>query len=127
MATVSANGLKRKLAALLASLVKISATVPALQPYTIYLEWLAGLVGGAGLGHALFAGSWRKYLLSGIASLMSILLVASEHTPSLQPYVPLLQSIVSVLGALGVGSALKETEVKPILKAAPSDPKKTSY
>lgn len=127
MSLVQANGLKRKLAALLASLVKISATVPALQPYTIYLEWLSGLVGGAGLGHALLAGSWRKYLLSGLASLMSILLVASEHTPSLQPYVPLLQSITSLLGALGVGSSLKESETKPLLKVAPSDPKKTSY
>lgn len=126
--TNSTNGLKRKLAALLASLVKITATVPALQPYTIYLEWLTGLIGGAGLGHSLVTGSWRKYLLSGLASLMSVFLLIAENTPSVKPYVPILQSIVSLLGGLGVGSALKETEVKPLTKGvAPVDVKKASY
>jgi hypothetical protein len=84
----------------------LAQTVPQVQPIIVVLQWLAGLVGGVGVVQATAVGTLSQAKLSGIASILAALVAIAQFIPALAPYVPLLEKLAAMFGAMGVGAAV---------------------
>ena len=99
------TGLKRQIASLLLVLIELARSTPVLSGYVIVLEQLATLFGATGATHAAIAGTLDKHKVSSIASILAVLLGIGTFVPALTPYLPILQKIASLLGAVSLGIA----------------------
>lgn len=101
---LSSEGLKRKIASVIAFLLGLTMTVPALSFAIPVLTALAGLFGGVGAIQAVSVGSVSKAKIATISSVLSLLLLVATYVPALKPYVHVLQQLAAMLGAAGTGA-----------------------
>lgn len=106
MALFDSSGLKRLIASALCAIIEVLRGIPGTAEIISVLEALAGAFGAVGLTHAAAAKTVTRKKLTGIASLIAILIIIAQYVPALQPYVPLLEKIAAILGSAGVGAAI---------------------
>lgn len=93
------QGLKRRIASLLAVVVELLQSVPGLEAYAAIVAQAAGALGVVGTGHAAAAKTLSKARLATLSSVISALLLLAPFVPQLAVAVPALQKIAALLGA----------------------------
>lgn len=111
----SSVGLKRLISAALSALLGIAPQFPQVQPLILVLQWLAGVLGGVGVVHAVSVGTLGKGKLSSLASVFATLALLAGYVPALAPYAHILQELAALFGAAGVGTVLG-AKALPVLK-----------
>lgn len=104
---VKSTGLKRKIAGYFSAVLEILRYTPALTQFVPFVETVAGIFGVAGVAHAGAAGTIDKQKVLSLASIVAALVSAATFIPILLPYVPLLQKLAGILGAIGLGLNVK--------------------
>lgn len=105
---LASKGGKRLLASLIAVLTSISMLIPGLGSVIVYLQSIAGAVGGVGVAHAASAGTLGAAKIASLSSIFSFLILLSHYVPALVPYVALLQQLATGLGISAVSMKLVE-------------------
>lgn len=98
-------GLKRLIAAALSVLLGLVPVFPQAQLLINVLQWIAGLLGGVGVVQATAVGTLSQAKLSSLASVFAALVTIAQFIPALAPYIPLLEKLAALFGAMGVGAA----------------------
>lgn len=103
---VESLGLKRKIAALLQTVLTVASSIPALAPYTGALYTLAEILGITGLAHASVSGTLKKSPLSTIAAFLGTLSLAAKSIPALAPYTEIIHALTTLFSLFATGSIL---------------------
>lgn len=106
MAIFESAGLKRKIAAWLATVLELAQSYPELAPIVVALQPLVAALGGVAVGHAAAKGTVEKHPLLSTSAILSILIGVSHFIPVMQPFVPLLSKLAAFFGAAGIGRAM---------------------
>lgn len=94
---LSSLGLKRQLSSLFQALTMIVMTVPGLQIFAPFLQWIASWLGIAGIAHATLAGT-VKVDCHTVTAFFAALLLAAQTNPELAVYLPVIKVIAYILG-----------------------------
>lgn len=95
-------GLKRRVTALLVVLLNVAKAEPSLAPYIPHLEYLAGVLGITGLGHATKSGTVKQFKTSSLAAAFTAIAAVAGSIPALAPYAAILHQISLVLSSLAL-------------------------
>lgn len=101
-------GIKRLVAAILLPILELLKSIPGTGELIMAVEAIAALFGVTGLAHAAKARTISRKKLLSTAALLAILLEIAQLVPALHPYIPLLQKIAALFGAVAAGSAINK-------------------
>lgn len=100
-------GWKRKIAALLQTILALTAVYPSLLPYTNTVYLVAEWLGIVGLVHAGTKGTvTTKAPLSTIAACLGALDLAARNVPELYPYAETARTLTVVASMFATGSII---------------------
>lgn len=105
-------GLKRRIVALISTLIGLSAAIPALLPFVPVLQSISAWLGGAALAHAAVSGTVLKPGVKSLsfASVLQLLIGVLATQSNLAQFVPLLQVLATILGIFGLGVASEKVK-----------------
>lgn len=91
-------GLKRYLAAIVSGITSIVVGIPGLAFLIPILTAISAALGATGIVHGTVSSNLLQYKITGLASIVAILILVCEQVPQLKPYLPILQAIAAALG-----------------------------
>lgn len=111
-------GLKRKIAGFLAALGPVLQQNPQLTFLVPYADWLAGLFGIAGLGHATVGQTITQVPAATLSSVFSVLLLLTHVVPALAEYDAIVRTIAALFGVSIVLTSRTKLEAREELNAS---------
>lgn len=110
---VTIPGIKRTISGALDAIALPLSAVPGGDALVLPINSVSAAFGGTGLLHATKEKTVKKFGLSSIASVFSVLTLIAHAVPALQLYLPILQKLAAISGAAAVGSLKKESNEIP--------------
>lgn len=112
---VTIPGIKRTISGALDAIALPLTVIPGAESLVLPIQAVSAFFGGTGLIQATKQKTIGKFKLSSLASVFSVLTLIAHAVPSLHPFLPLLQKLAALSGAVAVGS-LKSPLVQEVEK-----------